>query len=170
MVSHEITAADLVQITGISRHKLRSLLKSLPEFSCREASERVAIEYSLQDVAVLSVCVELEERFGMRRDSIASLTGSIRKAFSGPKPLANGAYLIIVPQKGTVKYLSRCPGVEEGIVFPLDRLVQRIDAHLHAGQQRDLSLGPMIVSRHSIEKGMAQQGSGAGARYIRRAK
>lgn len=168
MISHEITAADVVQITGISRHKLRSLLKSLPDFSVREANERIASEYSLQDLAVLSVCVELEERFGLRRDFIAPLTGSLRKVFSGVNLLAGGAYLVIVPKTASVKYFVKCPEVQEGLVFPLDQLAQRIDKRVNA--QGHLSLGPVLISRVGTGKGATLQVPHADTHGIRRAK
>lgn len=154
MLSSQITAADVAKLCGVTRHKVRSMTRDLPGFSERVGLERVATPYSERDLAVLAVCFELEERYGLRRGTVAHLVDAIGEAFSGPKPLASGAYLHLVPHARTVRYLASWSHVDDGLLFPLDSLVQRIDAYLGrqrtTGSQRQLQLGPVLIGVATI--------------------
>lgn len=167
MLSNQITVADVAKLANVTRHKVRSMTRDLPGFNDRAGLERIATQYNEHDLAVLAACFELEERYGIRRETLGALVAGIRKAFSGPKPLASGAFLLIVPHANTVKYLDKWTRFDEGLLFPLDALVQRIDAYLGrrhpSGAQGQLHLGPVVVG------GAAHQLSSMAAQESRRA-
>lgn len=151
MISRRITVADVSCLTGFSRHKLRGLLRELPSFDERAERARVAREYSPQDLAVLTVCCELESRYGLRRDAIGTLVEELRKAISGPRSVSSNARLIISVSPLSVKYVDDAENVAEGIALPLGGIFRRIDNHLTIdsksewGGQRNLDLDPVIV-------------------------
>lgn len=127
------------------------MTRDLPGFNNRGGLERIATQYNEHDLAVLTACFELEERYGLRREAVAALVNEIRNALAGPKPLACGAYLHIIPHSNTVRYLDKWARFEDGLLFPLDALVRRIDTYLgrrgpSTGTQGRLNLGPVVVA------------------------
>lgn len=141
-----ITISDVCAVTGMTRFQLRNLLAALPGFAGKRRGAGSANTYSRQDLAVLAVCAELDQRFGLRREVIGGLSDAIRVAFNGPKSLANGAYLHVAPWTGEVAYCATEPKVPEGVTVAIDPIVQRIDLHLSFEEQPTLNLGPVAVS------------------------
>lgn len=149
MLSNQITIADVTKLVGVTRHKVRSMMRDLPGFNDRGGIERVATRYNEHDLAVLAVCFELEERYGLRRDALAALVGEIRKVFPGKRPLASGAFLHLVLHVRTVRYLDKWARFDDGLLFPLDPIIQRLEAYVgqqrSGGAQRRLHSGPVVV-------------------------
>ena len=151
MISRRITSADLVEVTGFSRHKLRSLLKDLPGYSDKGGPERIAREYSRHDLTVIAVCCELEERCGLRRDLIGQLVPEIRKALGGPRSVATDARLVVILGPPSAQYIDGPLDLLHGTVLPLKDIFHRVDAHLLGDQavepdgQRILDLGPVPI-------------------------
>lgn len=149
MSSRRITTADLVGVTGFSRHRLRSFLKDFPDYADKQIAPRVAREYSRQDFAVIVICCALEEYYGWRRDAIAVLAAEVRKAVGVPRALAADALLIVTPNPPSVRYVDGLADVREGTVLPLSEILNRIDVYLlgdHATElrgQRDLDFRPV---------------------------
>jgi hypothetical protein len=150
MLSNKITVADIAKLAGVTRHKVRSMMRDLPGFSDRGGLERVATQYNELDLAVLTVCFELEKNYGLRHDALGFLVEEIRRAFSGPKSLASGAYLLIVVHAKTVTYLDKWSRIDDGLLVPLDALFQRIDTYLGqlrpASGQGFLRLSSVVIS------------------------
>lgn len=140
-----ITISDVCAVTGMTRFQLRNLLAALPGFDGKRRGTGSANTYSRQDLAVLAVCAELNQRFGLRREVIGGLSDSIRVAFSGPKSLADGAYLHVAPWTGEAAYCTTEPKVAEGLTVAIDPIVERIDRHLSFDEQPTLNLGPVAV-------------------------
>jgi len=151
MISRRITSADLVEVTGFSRHRLRSLMKDLPGYSDKQGAARVAREYSRQDLAVIAVCCELEDRYGLRRDAIAQLVSEVRRVLGVPRSVATDALLIVIPNPPSAQYVDGSSDVREGTVLPLKDILNKVDAYLLGDQlveadgQRNLDLGPVSV-------------------------
>lgn len=175
MISWRITVADVAQVTGFSRHKLRGLLRELPTFEKRREKARVAREYSRQDVVILAVCCELEERYCLKREAIATLIEKLRQTLSVPRTVATDARLVIRLTPPEVQYVDGVVPVADGIVVPLQPIFQRIDGHLEpdslrtVGDQRSLDLGPVgpVGLKSNTRSGRARSsrsGSSASAR------
>lgn len=151
MILRRITSADLVEVTGFSRHRLRGFLKELPGYSDRVGTERVAREYSRQDLAVIAVCCELEECYGLRREAIAQLVPDLRKELGVPRAVAKDAFLILTTNPPCVRYIDGILDVRVGTVLSLNAILNRIDIYLlgeqvaEADSQRSLDLGPVPI-------------------------
>ena len=150
MNPRRITSADLVGVTGFSRHRLRSFLKDLPEYADRQSTARVAHEYSRQDLAVIAICCVLQDRYGLRREAIAQLAPEIRRALCVPRAVATEALLIVIPTPPSARYVDGISDVREGTVLPLNDILNRVDVYLLGDQveadgQRNLDLGPVPV-------------------------
>lgn len=140
-----ITISDVCAVTKMTRFQLRNLLAALPGFDEKHLGTGSANKYTRQDLAVLAVCAELDQRFGLRRAVLGGLSDQIRGAFRGPKPVANGAYLHIAPWTAQVAYCATEPKLSEGLTLAIDPIVQRIDQHLSFDEQPILNLGPVAV-------------------------
>jgi hypothetical protein len=155
MSSRRITSTDLVEVTGFSRHRLRSFLKDLPGYSDKQVTARVAREYNRQELTVIAVCCELEDRYGLRREVIAQLVPEIRKALGLPRSVATDALLVVVLNPPIAYYVDGISDVRRGTVLPLNDILNRIDAYLLGDRavdlngQRDLDLGllPIVTTR-----------------------
>jgi hypothetical protein len=158
MVPRRITSADLVEVTGFSRHRLRGFLKDLPEYSGKQGIERSAREYSRQDLTVIAVCCELEDRYRMRRDAIAQLVFEVRKVLSEPRSVTTDAFLIVIPNPPSARYIDGASDVREGTVLPLSNILNRVDSYLlgdqlvETGGQRNLDLGPVPILKTRLSE------------------
>ena len=150
MISRRITSADLAAVGRVDRHRLRNLLKDLPEFAVRPANERVAIEYTQHDLAVVAVLCELE-RMGLRKDAIARWVTPIQQALSGPRSL-KAPHLLLTSEPSQASLCDERSLLSAGIVVDLDKILRLVDSHC-AGvdggpeKQRDLEFGPVSVGR-----------------------
>lgn len=165
MPQRSITISDVSAITGMTRFQLRNLLASLPGFRSSAQGTGSANTYSLQDLAVLAVCAELDQRFGLRRDVIGLLASPIRRAFSGPKPMAQGAFLQLMPWSSKATYCTSDPAIAEGLVLAIDPIVLRIDQHLTSHYQPNLTFGPVAISE--LKQPSSRTSRQEGARAVR---
>lgn len=150
MISFQITFADLAAVGRIDRHRLRNLLKNLPEFSKRPASERVAREYTRHDLIVIAVLCELE-RMGLRKDSIAQWVSSIQQALSGPRAIV-APQLFLSSESFEALLVDEHRQLGAGVIVDLDKILSFVNSHcvgLDGGseQQRELEFGPTGVGR-----------------------
>lgn len=149
MISASITAIDICEITGFSRHKLRGLLRELPEFAGGTEKARVARKYTLSELLLITICCELEESFGLRRKVIGALTNDIKQCLSRTRNVHMEACLHIRLKPQVVTYLSDLPDIEAvaGLVVPLGRIYKKINAHIEQhsfsslNQKRLLNIG-----------------------------
>lgn len=150
MISSRITFADLAAVGRVDRHRLRNLLKSLPEFARRPANERVASEYTRHDLTVIAVLCELE-RMGFRKEAIAKWVSPIQQALLGPRAMAVPRLFLTYepPEASLVDEHSR---LRAGIILDLEEVLSVVDSHC-AGldgaheQQRELEFGPTSVGQ-----------------------
>lgn len=150
MLSHRITSADLAAVGRVDRHRLRNLLKDLPEFAVRPTNERVAIEYTQHDLAVVAVLCELE-RMGLRKDAIARWVTPIQQVLSGPRSM-NAPQLLLTSEPTQASLGDEHGLLGAGIVVDLDKILRLVDRHcagVDGGResQRDLEFGPVSVER-----------------------
>lgn len=148
MLSRRITSADLAAVGRVDRHRLRNLLKDLPEFAARPANERVAIEYTQHDLAVVAVLCELE-RMGLRKDAIARWVTPIQEALSGPRSL-NAPLLLLTSEPTQASLCNEHSLLSAGIAVNLDKILRLVDHHCagvdgDSERQRDLEFGPVSV-------------------------
>lgn len=150
MLSRRITSADLAAVGRVDRHRLRNLLKDLPEFAARPANERVAIEYTRHDLTVVAVLCELE-RIGLRKDAIARWVTPIQQALSGPRSM-NAPQLLLTSEPTQASLGDEHSLLRGGVVVDLDKILRLVDSHcagVDGGResQRDLEFGPVSVGR-----------------------
>lgn len=151
MSARAITSADLSEVTGYTRHQLRGLLNELPDYQIKAERARVAREYTKHDLAVITVCCELEKLYGLRRDAVAALSQSLAQALLGPRIAGMDAYLAMTITPPDVQYLQVPVNVRQGLVIPLREIFARLDGYLLADHvraeqhQRALDFGPLSV-------------------------
>ncbi len=150
MLSSRITFADLAAVGRVDRHRLRNLLKDLPEFARRPANERVASEYTRHDLTVVAVLCELE-RMGFRKDAIAKWVTPIQQALSRPRATAV-PLLFLTSEPPEASLVDLHCGLGAGIVVDLDKVLSIVNNHCAVldgdlAQQRELGFGPTSVGR-----------------------
>lgn len=161
MISHRITSADLVGITGYTRHKLRSLLRELPGFADEIRTARVAREYSMQEVVLVAMCCQLEEHFGLRRDAIAALEPELRKLLSRPRESTQSVHLAVALHPPSASYVVDTTSRYTGTTLNLAPILENIDRYLMSDQrgyrdvQKALDFGPHPVGRSSNKSAIA---------------
>lgn len=133
MISRRITSADIVAVTGLTRHQLRALLAELPGFGTRAKQARVACEYSVQDLTVLAICCRLQTRFGVKRDAVASLVEDLRRIVREPLPAVGNLRLLITVDPQSIEYVTAPCCISEGIVLSLADVFGRIERYLASG-------------------------------------
>lgn len=148
MLSRRITSADLAAVGRVDRHRLRNLLKDLPEFAARPVNERVAIEYTRHDLVVVAVLCELE-RMGLRKDAIGPWVTPIQQALSGPRSM-NAPQLLLTFEPMQALLSDEHSLLSAGMVVDLDKILRLVDSHcagVDGGResQRDLEFGPVSV-------------------------
>ena len=148
MLSRRITSADLAAVGRVDRHRLRNLLKDLPEFAARPANQRVAIEYTRHDLVVVAVLCELE-RMGLRKDAIARWVTPIQQALSGPRSM-NAPQLLLTSEPRQAWLGDEHSLISAGMVVDLDKILRLVDRHcagVDSGyeSQRDLEFGPVSL-------------------------
>ena len=148
MLSRRITFADLTAVGRVDRHRLRNLLKYVPEFARRRASERVASEYTQHDLTVVAVLCELE-RMGLRKEAIAKWVLPIQQALQGPRSMAIPQLLLTRdPHQALLVDGQGFPGA--GVIVDLAGVLSLVDGHCSglegAHEQRDLEFGPASVA------------------------
>lgn len=150
MLSRRITFADLAAVGRVDRHRLRNLLKDLPEFATRPVNQRVASEYTLHDLTVVAVLCELD-RMGLRKDAIAQWVSPIQQALSGPRSMA-APQLLLTSEPLGASLDDEHRRLSSGVVVDLNKVLRIVNDHC-AGldgvreYQRDLEFGPASVGR-----------------------
>lgn len=133
MISRRITSADIVAVTGLTRHQLRGLLSELPGFDTRVKQARVACEYSVQDLTVLAICCRLQARFGLKREIVALLVEDLRSLVRGPRPAVEDLRLLITVIPRSIEYVTSPCCISEGIVLSLTDIFECIERYLEIG-------------------------------------
>lgn len=163
MLSRRITFADLAAVGRLDRHRLRNLLKDIPEFATRPAAQRVASEYSRIDLMVVAVLCELE-RMGLRKDAIARWVTPIQRALGGPRhAIARQLILKCDPCEAAIDEPPPMQGA--WLILDLQTVLGRVDDYCNgeAGQrdsQRDLEYGPtgLVAAQHVRSGGSRTNG------------
>lgn len=152
MISYRITSADLVAVTGYSRHKLRSLLHELPGFVADEKAARVAKEYSVQEMILVAICCRLEEKCGLRRDALALLEPEISKLLSTPRESSASAQLAVSLSPLSARYATEMQHGYTGTVLDLMPVFENIERYLMIDRegsrelQQVLNFGPLPIA------------------------
>lgn len=125
-----ITMSDLCELTGYSRHQLRSLLDELPRFSNRHAAARVARVFSNHDVMLLAVLCRLESGYGLRRDVVAALCEPIAASLLAPRQVSSKACLVIDLCRMSCNRADSVPLIDDGLIVALEPIFLNIDSYL----------------------------------------
>jgi hypothetical protein len=160
MLSRRITFADLAAVAQADRHRLRNLLKDIPEFASRPSNERVANEYTRHDLTVVAVLCGLD-RMGMRKDAIARWVPQIQSVLQGPRPVATTPQLFLATQSERITFIDGGHPQGAGIVVDLKSVLDLVDRHCMGidparDLQRELEFGPQgLAFTPSEDKGAA---------------
>lgn len=146
MLSRRITFADLAAVASTDRHRLRNLLKAVPEFNQRPTNERVATEYTRHDLAVVAVLCELD-RMGLRKEVIATWAPQIQQVLLGPRPIATNPQLFLHGSRQEAHFVDGHGRAGAGILVGLRPVFNAVDAHCIGPDfarepQRELEFGP----------------------------
>lgn len=171
MKPRRLTVSDLCNVSEYSRHQMRGLLAQLPEFADRAVEAKVAAEFSRHDLLVITACCRLEQHFGLKRQTVASLAAALAKSLMGPRPLAYGARLVLGFAPPSARYVETAGNVDEGLVVPLEPVFSRVDSYLlpggiGSGAQRELGLSSAI--RKSANRVVAEVPAAAKKRATQR--
>ena len=127
MARPPITAAHIAALTGYSRDQLRGLLAELSPFSQRKGEARVANIYSSHDVIVIAICCRLEVHYGLKRAVVAALSEVISPCVAVPRPLIQGARLVLEFDPPAAHYVEHVDDIADGLVVALDPIFATID-------------------------------------------
>src|ERR1043166_1752910 len=149
MKSRRLTANDLCNVSEYSRHQMRGLLAALPGFADKAVEAKVAAEFSAHDLLVVTLCCRLEQHFGLKRVTVASLASELARSLSGPRPVASDARLVLGFAPPSARYMETSANVDEGLVVPLAPVFSQVDSYLQPGRfsgsaQRELGLSTGI--------------------------
>ncbi len=148
MLSSQLTMADLVAITGYTRHQLRGLLDlALPGRTGKGA--RIAREFRPQELIHVATMVELETRFGVNRSHVAKIAKRLGHVLSGPREQTRMARLVVSFEPPQVTYAAELIPTIDGVVMSLGPVFERVDRYVDsaggATLQEQLSLGPTLL-------------------------
>lgn len=135
MISRRITSADIVAVTGLTRHQLRGLLAELPGFDRRAKQARVACEYSVQDLTLLTICCRLQAKFGLKREIVALFVEDLRALLETPPPIGDDLQLLMTVIPRSVEYVTSSSRISEGIVLSLTDVFRCIEHYLAVGSK-----------------------------------
>jgi hypothetical protein len=111
--------------------------------------------FSPQELLVVAVACEIEEKFGVTRKRMALIGEALRLTLMGPRSANRNARLLVTFAPPAVSYLESSTPVAEGLVLPLGPRFARVDEYLGvAGERRDyqqaaLPLRPIATPRRA---------------------
>jgi hypothetical protein len=148
MISRRITFGDLAAVGRVDRHKLRNLLKDVPEFASRPASERVASEYSPEDLMVVAVLCELE-RMGLRKEAIGGWVAPIQRVLQSP-PSTTTLQMFLSHDLHNASLVDSQRPSGGGVVVDLGKVLTVVNGYCHGvwgahGQEVDLDRGRSVA-------------------------
>lgn len=147
-MARKLTAVDVCEVTGYSRHQLQALLCDLSPYAERGTLPRVAREFRAHDLHVFCVVHALEERLGMKRSHVILIGQQVHKALSGPRKVNPKARLLISLYPPLVTYLEAASVEGEGLLVSLGPVFETVDCYLSCDDlesQTSLHLGPDLV-------------------------
>lgn len=157
-MARKLTTRDVCEVSGYSKEEFRALSDAIGLHKHQHVQPRVAREYTRHDLIVITVIRELETTFGMRRSAISEIYKPLRTALSGPKPINRKARVLVTVSPPTVTYLDAVADVSDGILFGLQTVFDRVDAHFgayveSAPAQEDLKLSPTVIRHRNKNTG-----------------
>ena len=103
MLSRQITVADLVKVTGYTRHQIHSLVRMA--LSGRPSKgERFAREFRHQDLIVVAALAELETKYGIGRAHLGTIAKRLSQELAAPRKPSGDARLVISFDPAKVTY------------------------------------------------------------------
>lgn len=152
MLSVQLKISDLAQVTGYTRFQIDGLIKQVfgQSLGKMTGAQRT---YSPQDLLVVAVASQIEERFATDRKALAQVGNALRAVLNGPRSANRDAKLVVTFVPPSVVYLDRSMAVEEGIVIKLGAVFAKVDGFLgmsgreQIGTQAPLPIAPTLVAR-----------------------
>jgi len=150
MLSRTLTIADVCRVTGRNRYELRGLLDgALAEKPSKGA--RVAREFTPHELLVITTMTDLENRLGIKRSYVVSLSKQFSQVLSGPRVVDRQARLVITFTPPSVSYVSSTLPAEDAVVLALGPIFERVDRYIAEGAlpagQTQLRFDPVSVPR-----------------------
>lgn len=148
----QLKISDFARIADITRFQSSGLLAEV--FASRplgrkgRGSHRT---FSPQELLVFVVAREIEQKYGVRRSTLALAGDQLRQTLTGPRPASREARLVVTFDPPSVAYLDPGAQAEEGLVLKLGAMFGKVDEYLGvSGPNRDsapeLPLRPVIAA------------------------
>lgn len=137
-MARRLTSSDVCNVTGYTRYQLKALLKQLgASFSAQ--SERVAREFTPQEMILLGVVWALDIRIGIRRKQIGQMLAKLRKALFVPRDVDPSPALAISFDPLHIEYVTGKISIREGMVISLGPIIDRVDTYLGVAKGRNMA-------------------------------
>ena len=95
--------------------------------------EIFAREFRFQDLMLVAVMAEFEQRFGIKRDRIAIIAKRLAQVLPGPREPNREARLLVWFDPPKVVYTAEPVRVDDGVVMPLGPIFERADSYVQSG-------------------------------------
>ena len=148
-----LKTSALEAVTGYSRFKLRGLLAEVFPDSARGKKTGAHRTFSRQDLLVVAVACEIEEKYGVERKKLAQAAEALRRELTGPRGANRDARLLIRFAPSTVTYLESGSPVAEGLVIQLGPLFEKVDEYLGASSASGAQAQAVLPLRPTIATG-----------------
>lgn len=168
MTRRPLTVSDLLVVSQYTRDQMRGLLDTLPGYASRDATVRIARQYTAHDLLVIAACSFLESRYGLQRSVVAGFSERLGSVLSEPRPVSSSPYLLLTFAPPEVRYVESLDEIQEGLLVPLDPIFLAVDSYLMPEQahgpwnQRELGFGPRAIKPQQMrdpERGLARHAS-----------
>lgn len=127
----QLKISDLARVTGLSRFQVDGVLKDVflkhPLGSTASGSHR---SFTAQELLVFAVAYEIEQKYGVKRSTLALVSDQLRQALKGPRPASRGARLVVTFAPPSATYIAPDVCADEGLIVPLGPLFTRVDEYL----------------------------------------
>jgi len=155
----QLKISDLARVADISRFQVDGLLKDV--FSSRPLGKKASGShrtFTPQELLVFAVAYEIEQKYGVKRSTLALVGEQLRQALTGPRKASRESRLVVRFAPASATYLDTGAVAVEGIVVQLGPLFAKVDEYLGAsGPSRDST--PILPLRPVIATGRRGVGS-----------
>lgn len=135
----------------MSRFQIDGLLKDVFRSRARGKRARSHRTFTPQDLIVVAVANEMEQKYGVKRIMLARIGDQLREALTGPRKASREARLVVTFTPPTATYLAPDAPVREGVVVQLGPLFAKVDEYLGAsGSSHDSGQAVLPLSPASV--------------------
>jgi hypothetical protein len=129
----QLKISDFADAAEVTRFQVDGFLKEV--FSSRPLGKKSSggshRGFTPHELLVFVVALEIERKYGVKRNVLASVGEPLCQALTGPRRAASrDSRLLVAFEPPSAVYLDASMPVQEGIVVPLGPLFERVDEFL----------------------------------------